>query len=150
MNGKNMYELWRDKELPGNWNERIGNPHNYEGDELAFYSGFMIYTNIDQIRQELGTYDMWEFVEDLESNRLYMADYQIEYENEQGKKVVENEKVVGYYIKKEKMFYGSVFYLYKGRMVGGDTMSFNEEQIKTELKNIREIWNGTFPKNLDR
>lgn len=135
MSKKNMYELWRDKELPGDWNEHIGNPHNYEGEELAFHSGFMVHANIDQIRQENGIFDKWEEVETLESNRLYMANYECE---------GDKEKVIGYYIEKDKMFYGSVFYLYKGRMVGGDIMSFNEEQIKTELKNIREIWNGRF------
>lgn len=129
-----MYELWRDKELPGDWNERIADDR-FTGEELAFHSGFMVHANIDQIRQENGIFDKWEDVETLESNRLYMADYECE---------GDKEKVIGYYIEKDKMFYGSVFYLFKGRMVGGDTITFNEEQIKTELKNIRELWNGRF------
>lgn len=136
MSKKNLFELWRDKELPGDWNERIGNPHNYEGEELAFYSGFMSACHIDEIRQEQGIYDKWEEVETLESNRLYMADHECE---------GDKEKVIGYYIEKEKIFYGfCFFYNYNGKMVGGDTMNFNEEQIKTELKNISEIWNGRF------
>lgn len=54
---KTMYEQWRDKELPGDWNEKIGNPHKYEGEELAFYAGFMVARHINEIRQELGIND---------------------------------------------------------------------------------------------
>ena len=56
---KNMYEKWRDKELPAPFQEQIDSSASYESDEKAriFKAGFMTHARIREIRKAQGLED---------------------------------------------------------------------------------------------
>lgn len=81
----------------------------------------------------------------LENNKVYSFDYHSEWENENGEKRTENEKIFAY--KEGDELKGVVFsYSAKGNMCGGDFITIDRDMFENECRNCVEVWNGDFEK----